>query len=421
MVNNHKPPGGKKHRPCSALSRTGRKERFLGLLVFLFLSSFAVAQDTPPKQTGAFCQPDLVELIKLDPTLKLDIRYATRNNFTRQRVYDEARAFLQRPVAAALIRAHQKAKAKGYGFKIFDGYRPWYVTKLFWDSFPQFRAFVADPAKEGSRHNHGCAVDLTLFDLKTGREVNMPSQYDDFTERAHPDYQGGTAEQRAARDLLRAIMESESFSVYENEWWHFDYKGWQEYPIMNIRFSEIGTRKQEGGGGGSNLYLDSSSTKRTFNQATTPKHTMRKRGTVTRFMSHKHGGEEVVRGINYRSLPKRPVLSLTEERRLIAKAKRGYKAETEELILRYVGFIIFRIHKKAFPSYVARLGEDILAQAVFILYDKIKTYNLRYRDKNGDFKPVRFSSYIWKRIDGFILDSLKEELARERREVSFDW
>ena len=125
--------------------------------------------------------------------------------------------------------------------------------------------------------------------------------------------------------------------------------------------------------------------------------------------------------INYPSLPKHPPLSLTEERRLIAKAKRGHKAETEELVLRYVGFIIFRIHKKAFPAYIARFGEDILYRAVFILYDKIKTYNLRYRDKNGDLKPVRFSSYIWKRIDGFILDSVREELARERREVSIEW
>jgi DNA-directed RNA polymerase specialized sigma subunit len=118
---------------------------------------------------------------------------------------------------------------------------------------------------------------------------------------------------------------------------------------------------------------------------------------------------------------KRPALSLTEERRLIAKAKKGHKAETEELVLRYVGFIIFRIHKKAFPAYIARFGEDILSRAVFILYDKIKTYNLRYRDRNGVLKPVRFSSYIWKRIDGFILDSLKEELARERCETSLDW
>ena len=133
------------------------------------------------------------------------------------------------------------------------------------------------------------------------------------------------------------------------------------------------------------------------------------------------GGEKVLWAINYRSLPKRPSLSLTEERRLIAKAKRGYKAETEDLVLRHISFIIFRIHKKACPVYVARFGEELLAQAVFILYDKIKTYNLRYRDKNGDFKPVRFSSYIWKRIDGFILDYLKAELARERRQVSLGW
>jgi len=125
--------------------------------------------------------------------------------------------------------------------------------------------------------------------------------------------------------------------------------------------------------------------------------------------------------INYRSLLKHPALSLKEERRLIAKAKQGHQAATEELVLRYVGFIIFRLHKKAFPAYVNRFGEEIIAQAVIILYDKIKTYDLRYRDKNGNLKPVKFSSYIWKRIDGFILDSLKKELARERRQVSFDW
>ena len=125
--------------------------------------------------------------------------------------------------------------------------------------------------------------------------------------------------------------------------------------------------------------------------------------------------------INYRSLPKYSDLSLKEERRLIAKAKKGYQTETEELVLRYVGFIVFRLHKKVFPVYVERFGEEILAQAVLILYDKIKTYNLRYRDKNGILKPVKFSSYIWKRIDGFIMDFLKEELARERRQVSLDW
>ena len=124
--------------------------------------------------------------------------------------------------------------------------------------------------------------------------------------------------------------------------------------------------------------------------------------------------------INFHNLPKRPPLSLKEERRLIAKAKKGHQAATEELVLRYVGFIIFRLHKKVFPEFINRFGEEILSQALLILYDKLKTYNLRYRDKNGNLKPVKFSSYIWKRIDGFILDFLKEELARERRQVSLD-
>ena len=125
---------------------------------------------------------------------------------------------------------------------------------------------------------------------------------------------------------------------------------------------------------------------------------------------------------NYRSiLQKYPKLSLQEERRLIAKAKKGAQKEIEELVLRHVGFIIYRIYKKTFPAYIERFGEDILAEATFILHDKIKTYNLRYRDKEGNFKPVRFSTYIWKRIDGFILDSLKKELERERQQTSPDW
>lgn len=120
-------------------------------------------------------------------------------------------------------------------------------------------------------------------------------------------------------------------------------------------------------------------------------------------------------------VPKYSRISLGEERRLIAKAKKGSKKETDELVLRHLGFVIYRIHKKAFPSYIERFGEDIFSEAIFVLYDKIKTYNLRYRDKRGVFKPVRFSSYVWKRIDGFILDSLKKEIEREKRHTSPNW
>ena len=118
---------------------------------------------------------ELVEIIKLDPTLKLDIRYATKNNFLKRPVYKVAKAFLQKPVAEDLIKVNKVLQKDGYGLLIFDGYRPWSITKLFWDEIdPGKRKFVADP-KTGSIHNRGCAVDLTLYDLKSGKEIKMPS------------------------------------------------------------------------------------------------------------------------------------------------------------------------------------------------------------------------------------------------------
>ena len=193
----------------------------------------------PPDEQGDFRPDDLVEVVRLDPTLQLDVRYATPDNFLRAVIYPEARVFLQRPAAEAVVRANAALRAHGYGLRLFDGYRPWYVTQLFWDATPpELRSFVADPAR-GSRHNRGCAVDLTLYDLRTGLEVPMPSGYDDFTERAHPDYAGGTPEQRAARDLLRRTMEAEGFTVYEQEWWHFDYRDWAAYRIGNTMFKDL--------------------------------------------------------------------------------------------------------------------------------------------------------------------------------------
>jgi D-alanyl-D-alanine dipeptidase len=194
----------------------------------------------PPHEEGSFRKPDLVELIKLDPTIKLDIRYATTNNFLGTPVYTQARAFLQRPAAEALVRANHELKSRGYGLIIHDGYRPWYVTKIFWDATPDDKKiFVADPAK-GSVHNRGCAVDLSLYDLATGKEVKMPSGYDEMTERAYADYAGGTDAERALRELLRHAMEAQGFAVIPKEWWHFDYKDWKLYPIQNVRFEVLG-------------------------------------------------------------------------------------------------------------------------------------------------------------------------------------
>lgn len=195
---------------------------------------------TPSKEAGNFRKPDLAELATLDPGIHLDIRYATANDFLGTAVYSQARAFLQRPAAEALLRVVQKLKPLGYGLLIHDAYRPWYVTKIFWDATPpEGKIFVADPA-QGSRHNRGCAVDLTLYDLATGKPIEMPGTYDEMSPRSFPDYPGGTSLQRWHRDLLRRAMESEGFTVYEAEWWHFDYKNWKEYPLLNVPFEKLG-------------------------------------------------------------------------------------------------------------------------------------------------------------------------------------
>ncbi|MDH4066102.1 MAG: M15 family metallopeptidase [Acidobacteriota bacterium] len=180
-----------------------------------------------------------MELVTLDATIRLDIRYAGTDNFLGKPVYPEARAFLQRPAAEALVAAHRDLARNGYGLLVHDGYRPWAITKLFWDMTSGFqREFVANPA-QGSKHNRGCAVDLTMYDLATGTAVEMPSGYDEMTPRAYPDYRGGPPEARATRDLLRQAMERHGFTVEPNEWWHFNYRDWEQYPIVDIPFSAI--------------------------------------------------------------------------------------------------------------------------------------------------------------------------------------
>jgi len=198
----------------------------------------------PPVETGDFRKPDLVQLDKLDPTIKLDIRYATGHNFLGSPLYMQPRAYMQRPAAEAVVRASQHLHTLGYGLLIHDSYRPWYVTKMFWEGTPpDKRIFVADPAK-GSKHNRGCAVDLTLYSLKTGEPIRMTGGYDEMSERSYPFYPGGTSSERWHRDLLRHAMETEGFTVNESEWWHFDYREWKQYPILNLTFERLETEKQ---------------------------------------------------------------------------------------------------------------------------------------------------------------------------------
>ncbi|MEK7818412.1 MAG: serine hydrolase [Bacteroidota bacterium] len=193
---------------------------------------------TPPIEEGKL-EADLVEISSLEKSFKYDIRYASPNNFMRNKFYSSAKAFLQKPAADALIKATQFLKKYGYGILVFDAYRPWYVTKMFWEGTPTAqKIFVADPEK-GSRHNRGCAIDISLYDLKTGKQIEMVGQYDEMSERSFPDYVGGTSLQRWHRELLRTAMEENGFDVYEFEWWHFDFRGWKNYPILNKTFEEI--------------------------------------------------------------------------------------------------------------------------------------------------------------------------------------
>ena len=202
------------------------------------LRSLALAAKAPV-ESGSFRKPELVELAPNNPSIHFDIRYATANDFLGTAVYSQARAFLQRPAADALLRVQQKLKPLGYGLLIHDAYRPWYVTKIFWEATPpEGKIYVADPA-QGSRHNRGCAVDLTLYDLATGKPIEMPGTYDEMSPRSFPNYPGGTSLQRWHRDLLRRAMESEGFTVYESAWWHFDYKDWRDYPILNVPFEKL--------------------------------------------------------------------------------------------------------------------------------------------------------------------------------------
>jgi len=193
---------------------------------------------TPPAETGKR-PPDLVALTTLDPRIRLDIRYATSNNFMGFPLYEQPGAYLQRPAAEALGRAQEALAAQGYGLLIHDAYRPWFVTKMFWDATPpDSRIFVADPA-QGSKHNRGCAVDLSLYDLKTGKPVEMPGRYDEMSTRSYAEFPGGTSRQRALRAILRKAMEAQGFTVYPEEWWHFDYKDWASYGIGTVTFTQL--------------------------------------------------------------------------------------------------------------------------------------------------------------------------------------
>lgn len=191
----------------------------------------STAPATSPATTIPAGEEPLVDVKNLDPRILVDIRYATADNFMKRVLYPANRAMLRESVARRLSRVQDELAGMGLGLKVYDGYRPLSVQKMMWKVMPN-PEFVANPAK-GSRHNRGAAVDVTLIDAD-GRELEMPSAYDEFNERARTDYAGGSETARRNRDLLIATMRKHGFRVLKSEWWHFDAPGWERYSVLDV-------------------------------------------------------------------------------------------------------------------------------------------------------------------------------------------
>jgi len=218
--------------------------------IFVLLSCASATVDVPQNRYGLPVVPDAAtyeRLARTDPakrlvdleslSIPLDIRYATPDNFMKKPLYPVAKAYLRAPAARALAEVQRELAPRSLGIKVFDAYRPYRVTEAMWEPIRN-PDYVADPAK-GSRHNRGAAVDLTLIDLRTGAEVTMPTAYDDFTERAAHAFTDLPADALANRTLLREVMVKHGFDPLPSEWWHYDFRGWERFELMDVGLEEL--------------------------------------------------------------------------------------------------------------------------------------------------------------------------------------
>lgn len=182
-------------------------------------------------------QNELINLEEFIPEIVLDIRYATENNFTKEKIYNLAKAYARKPLAEGLRKAQVEFKKHGLGIKVFDAYRPYGATVKFYEVYHD-TTYVASPYR-GSRHNRGCAIDMTLIDLKTGKELPMPTEYDSFRKEAWPTTPVKDPVIKKNRDLIISVMQKHGFKVNSSEWWHFDFIGWRKFDVMDISFEEL--------------------------------------------------------------------------------------------------------------------------------------------------------------------------------------
>lgn len=208
---------------------------WIALLSLLFAACEAVPK--PVRNPNHPAAGELVDLRKLDPTLRFDVRYATTANFTRERLYPVPAVWLHRDAAEALLRVQRDLRREGLGLKIFDAYRPYHVQQRMWDLIRDER-YVSNPAKNAGRHTRGTAVDVTLVD-RQGRELPMPTEFDNFTERAHRNAAGIPSRRKANSLRLERVMARHGFIPYPYEWWHFDYRGWEQHPPLDVPLTSL--------------------------------------------------------------------------------------------------------------------------------------------------------------------------------------
>ncbi len=197
------------------------------------VNDFALYQEQIKKDSAKA----LIDIEKFIPGLFIDVRYASENNFAKTKFYESQKIFLRLPGAVALKKIQEELLQQNISLKIFDAYRPYSVTEKMWE-FVHDARYAADP-KTGSRHNRACAVDVTLIDLQTKNELAMPTPYDDFTEKAHHDYNDLSETVLKNRELLKTIMIKYGFESLDSEWWHYDFSGWKNFELLDIPFEEL--------------------------------------------------------------------------------------------------------------------------------------------------------------------------------------
>ena len=221
------------------------KKHLIWLWLLLSLSSFGQGKyglkptTLAEYRTTLISNPEkeLVDLEKFITGIVLDIRYATTNNFTGEKIYNLAKAYARKPVAEALKKVQADLSKQGLSVKIYDAYRPYKATVKSYELYHD-TTYVASPYR-GSRHNRGCALDMTIVDLKTKEELKMPTGYDSFSKDAWPTTPISDREARMNRELIISAMEKHGFKVNASEWWHFDFIGWQKFEVMDIDFEKL--------------------------------------------------------------------------------------------------------------------------------------------------------------------------------------